>query len=166
MGESLASVGLDGLQNSSVPATTDVVGNVASVAGNALAGAGAGALSGAAIGAAGGPIGALGGAAIGGGISLITSGLNAWLGNRQARAERDKANALAAENRKIAAQDRADLERWRQTYHLDTIAAAKEDRRRHNMESARNQMAKTAENMQTILATSQNAKAAWAKFGF
>ena len=44
-----------------------------------LGGVASGALLGAKIGAAGGPITALGGAAIGGGVALISSGLQAWL---------------------------------------------------------------------------------------
>lgn len=157
---------LQGLQDSGVPATTDLGSNVASVAGNTLAGAATGALSGAAIGAAGGPIGAVGGAVIGGGVALITSGLNAWLGNKQARAERDRQNAVNAAAIKLRQQEIARDEKWRVQNRLDTLEQARYQRRIAAQADAQKAMNDTANKLQGMLSTNQSLKDHWAKFGF
>jgi phage tail tape-measure protein len=155
-----------GMQNSATPATTDVASNIASVGANTLSGAAAGALSGAAIGAAGGPIGAVGGAVIGGGVALISSGLNAWLGNRQASAERDRQNALNAEANRIRQQEIARDEKWRVQHRLDTIEEAQYQRKKYQEEVNRKRMTETAQKLQGALATNNSLKAQWAQYGF
>jgi hypothetical protein len=164
--ESYAMPVLNGLQNSSTPATTDTTSNIVSVAGNTLAGAATGALTGAAIGAAGGPIGAAGGAIIGGGVALITSGLNAWLGNRQAKAEQDKAAALNAEALRLKQQEIARDEKWRVQNRLDSLEAAHYQRMQYASEQNRKNMDATAQKLQGMLATNQSLKDHWQKYGF
>lgn len=164
--ESYAAPLMAGMQNSATPATTDVASNIASVGANTLSGAAAGALSGAAIGAAGGPIGAVGGAVIGGGVALISSGLNAWLGNRQASAERDRQNALNAEANRIRQQEIARDEKWRAQHRLDTIEEAQYQRKKYQEEVNRKRMTETAQKLQGALATNNSLKAQWAQYGF
>lgn len=164
--ESLAQPVLNGLQNSSTPATTDTPTQVASVAGNTLAGAASGALTGAAIGAAGGPIGAGTGALIGGGVALLSSGLNAWIGNRQAKAEADRQAAVIADANRIRQQEIARDEKWRVQNRLDSLDAAKEDRRRYNQAQARQNMIDTATRLQAALANNASLRDHWAKYGF
>lgn len=164
--ESYAMPVLNGLQNSQTPATTDTFSNVASVAGNTLAGAASGALTGAAIGAAGGPIGAGMGAAIGGGVALISSGLNAWLGNRQAKAEQDKAAALNAEALRLRQQEIARDEKWRVQNRLDTLEQAHYQRMQYAAQQNRQNMDATAQKLQGMLSTNQSLKDHWQKYGF
>lgn len=164
--ESYAMPVLNGLQNSQVPATTDLTTNIVSVGGNTLAGAASGALTGAAIGAAGGPIGAAGGAAIGAGVALVSSGLNAWMANKQARAARDQQNALKSEANKIRQEEIARDEKWRVQNRLDSLEAAKEDRRRYNANLARQNMQDTAIRLQGALANNASLRDHWAEYGF
>lgn len=164
--ESYAMPILNGLQNSQTPATTDLATSLVSVGGNTLAGAASGALTGAAIGAAGGPIGAAGGAAIGAGVALVSSGLNAWLGNKQARAARDQQEALKAEANKIRQEEIARDEKWRVQNRFDSLEAAKEDRRRFNANLARQNMQDTAVRLQGALANNASLREHWAKYGF
>ncbi len=156
----------DGLQVSQSPVTTDTFANIASVGVNALSGAATGALTGASIGAMGGPIGAAGGAAIGGGVALITSGLNAWLGNRQARAERDRVNALNADARRIRAEQEAYDRKWQQENRSISLEQAGYERRKYQEQVNREQFEKTGERLKSILASSDSAKKSWAQYGF
>lgn len=164
--ESFALPIMNGMQNSSTPATTDTMSNIVSVGGNTLAGAASGALTGAAIGAAGGPIGALGGAAIGGGVALITSGLNAWLGNRQAKAEQDRQASLTAEANRIRQEEIARDEKWRVQNRLDTLEQAHYQRMQYQANINRQNMEATAQRLQGMLSTNQSLKDHWAKYGF
>lgn len=79
-----------------VQPTTDAGSAVLQTATAGLGGAASGALAGAAIGAAGGPIGALGGAAIGGLTSLVSSGIQSFLGLKDARAAKRAQDKQAA----------------------------------------------------------------------
>jgi hypothetical protein len=164
--ESFALPVMNGLQNSQVPATTDTGTQIAAVAGDTLAGAASGALSGAAIGAAGGPIGAGAGAAIGAGVALVSSGLNAWLSNKQARSERDRQTALKSDANRIRQEDISRNEKWMVQNHLDSLAAAAEDRRRFNANQARQDMQNTAVRLQAALANNASLRDHWAKYGF
>lgn len=164
--ESYAAPVFNGLQNSATPATTDTAANVVSVGANTLAGAASGALTGAAIGAAGGPIGAGTGALIGGGVALISSGLNAWLGNRQAKAEQDKSAALIAQSNQIRQQEIARDEKWRVQNRLDTIEEAHYQRMKYQETLNRQRMNDTAQKLQGALATNNSLKAQWQKYGF
>lgn len=78
-----------------VQPTANAESAILQTATSALGGAASGALSGAAIGAAGGPIGAAGGAAIGGLVSLVSGGVQAYLGLKDARAK-NRANERQA----------------------------------------------------------------------
>lgn len=151
-----------GLQNSQTPATTDTSTQVMSVLGNTAAGA----LSGAAAGAAIGGVGAVPGAIIGGGIALVSSGLNAWSANKQARAERDKQAALTAEANRIRQEEVARNEKWMKINHLASIEAAAEDRRRYNQNVARQNMIDTSQKLQAALANNASLRDHWAKYGF
>jgi hypothetical protein len=164
--EAYAQPVFNGLQNSQTPATTDVASNIASVGGNTLAGAASGAMTGAAIGAAGGPIGAVGGAIIGGGVALVSSGLNAWLGNRQAKSEQDRQAALTAEANKIRQQEIARDEKWRIQNRLDTIEEAHYQRKKYQETLNRQRMTETAQKLQGALATNNSLKAQWQQYGF
>lgn len=164
--ESYAMPILNGLQNSQTPATTDFATQAASVGANTLAGAASGALTGAAIGAAGGPIGAAGGAAIGAGVALVSSGLNAWLGHKQATAARDQQEALKAEANKIRQEEIARDEKWRVQNRLDSLETAHEERRRYNQTQARQNMQDTAVRLQAALANNASLRDHWAKYGF
>jgi hypothetical protein len=101
-----------------------------------------------------------------GGIALVATGLNAWLGNRQARSERDRQNALAAAAARKDALDKADLERWKNITRSDTLEAARYERQKYAAENSRQQMEAVKSKMKNILATSANAKAQWAAMGF
>ncbi len=151
---------------SGVPATTDPYANVASVATSTISGAATGALSGAAIGAAGGPIGAVGGAVIGGAVALISSGLNAWLGNRQAASERDRQNAIAADARRIQAEGIARDEKWKVQNRLDSLDAAKVARQQFAAQAAASNMARVGANLKAKIADNAALKAQWANYGF
>lgn len=164
--ESYAMPILSGLDNSGTPATTDLASNIVSVGGNTLAGAASGALTGAAIGAAGGPIGAAGGAAIGAGVALVSSGLNAWLGHRQAKAEADRQAALAADAARIRQEEIARDEKWRVQNRLDSLEAAREERKRYNAQQARQRMIDVSTKLQGAMATNASLKQQWAQFGF
>lgn len=164
--ESYALPVIQGLQNSQVPATTDFGTQAVAVGANTLAGAASGALTGASIGAAGGPIGAAGGAAIGAGVALVSSGLNAWMDNKQARAARDQQEALKADSNRIRQEEIARDEKWRIQNHMDSLAAAKEDRRRFNANLARQNMQDTAVRLQGAIANNASLREHWAKYGF
>ena len=164
--ESYSTPILNGLNNSQVPATTDFGTQAVAVGANTLKGAAEGALSGAAIGAAGGPIGAGAGAAIGAGVALVSSGLNAWMNNKQARAERDRMSAMKAEANRIRQEEVARDEKWRVINHLTSLEAAAEDRRRYNQNLARQNMIDTATKLQAALANNQSLRDHWAKYGF
>jgi hypothetical protein len=164
--ESYALPVMQGLQNSQVPATTDLGTQAVAIGANTLAGAAGGALTGASIGAAGGPIGAAGGAAIGAGVALVSSGLNAWMNNKQARAERDRLSALKADAERIRNEDLARNQKWMVQNRLDSLAAAAEDRRRFNANQARQDMQNTAVRLQAALANNASLRDHWAKYGF
>lgn len=164
--ESYALPIMQGMQNSSTPATTDTASNIISVAGNTLAGGASGALTGATIRAAGGLIGAAGGALIGGGVALVTSGLNAWLGNRQAKSEQDRQAAILADANRIKQQEIARDEKWRVQNRLDTLEQARYQRRIDAQNQARKSMEDTANRLQGALSTNASLRDHWAKFGF
>lgn len=166
-GESALSVAIPAYQGAiQAPATTDLASGVVSTLASGAAGAAQGALAGAAVGAAGGPIGMVGGAAIGGITALVTTGLSAWLGNRAARSERDRQNALLRDaerkrleqemyNRRIAAQTRQD--------NLEIIA---HDRRRAAEERNRQQFEKVGNTLLGSIKTNQALTDRWLKMGF
>lgn len=164
--ESYAAPIFNGLQNTSTPATTDTTANIVSVGANTLAGAASGAMTGAAIGAAGGPIGAAGGAVIGGAVALVGSGLNAWIGSRQAKAEQDKQAALAAEANKLRQQEIARDEKWRVQNRLDTLEEAHYQRMKYQETLNRQRMNETAQKLQGALATNNSLKKQWQQYGF
>jgi hypothetical protein len=151
-----------GLQNSQTPATTDTETQIASVAGNTLSGAAQGAAAGAMF----GPQGAVVGGVIGGGVALVTSGLNAWLGNKQARSERDRQAALLADANRIRQEEIARNEKWMRINNLQSIEAAAEDRRRYNQNQARQSMTDTATKLQAALANNSALREHWARYGF
>ena len=164
--ESYATVAREGFEHSAVPATTDAFANAASIGSNVAQGALSGALAGATIGAAGGPITAGIGAGLGAGVALVTSGLNAWVGNRQARAERDRINALNADARRLNAEQIARDQEWKIQNRMDDLEEAGYQRRKYAEQKAREQYEKTGERMKAILASNTAAKAQWAQFGF
>lgn len=151
-----------GLQNSSTIASTDTESNIASVLGNTLSGAAQGAAAGSVL----GPGGAVTGGLIGGAVSLVTSGLNAWTGAKQARSERDRQEALKAEANKIRQEEIARNEKWKILNRLDTQEAAAEQRKIFNQNLARQNMADTATRLQAALANNASLREHWAKYGF
>lgn len=151
-----------GFANSQVVATTDTTAQAVNIGGNVISGA----ISGAVAGAPAGGIGAVPGAVIGGGLALVTSGLNAWLGARQARAERDRQAKLKAEAERIRREDIARDEKWAKQNRFDNLETAKEERRRFEIGRARQRMLDTANMMNNALATNASLRDHWQKYGF
>ncbi len=90
-----------------VQPTTDSGSAVLQTAQSTLGGAASGALAGAAIGAAGGPIGAVGGAVAGGLTALVSGGIQAFTGLKEARANKRAEEKQAAYIKKWNEDERA-----------------------------------------------------------
>jgi hypothetical protein len=166
-GESALAVAVPAYQNAvQAPATTDVVSGAVSTLASGAAGAAQGALAGAAIGAAGGHIGMAGGAAIGGLTALVTTGLSAWIGNRAARAERDRQNALARDARRRADEQTAYNRRIAERDRNDNLEQVAYNRRLAAQERNRAQFEKVGSTLLGSIKTNQSLNDRWAKLGF
>ena len=155
-GQRKATAGAYGVQaGASVRPTESAGGAVAQTLGAAATGAVQG-------GMVGGPMGA----AIGGGVGLVLGGLNAYIGNQQARAERDRINAANRESARLEAERTAKDEAWRQKYFLQTIEQARYERRKHAATEAWERSRTQGQTMQAAISNNANLKERYAKLGY
>lgn len=155
-GQRTAMAGLYGAQAASqVPATESGVGAAAGAVGAAAQGAAMGFM-------AGGPMGA----AVGGGVGLLMGGLNAFIGNQQARKERDRINSMNREASRLQKEAIARDEKWRQTYRLDSLEDARYQRRKYEAQAAYERSQNTGKSMLAKIQANSAIKDKYAKMGW
>lgn len=114
----------------------------------------------------GGSVGGAPGAAVGAGVGFVMGGLNAFMGVRAARKERDRQEALRNDAIRMEKEEIARDEKWRIQYRLDSLEKARYQRKKFSMQQAYQAAQAQGKNLMALIASNADLKQKYAKFGF